>query len=124
MDFSKLYSVAVETDTRVIADSWSTNYAHITTDTEKWVDDMNTYLDTTTSYWDEWSKVGKEAAQVTGEKAEDLSVKVAGVEKESKALKETIMGDGKEDRGLIGAFDDLLNDKKTGILAVTQAYAD
>ena len=124
MDFSKLYSVAVETDTRVITESWSTNYAHITTDTKKWVNDMNTYLGTTTSYWNEWSTVGQEAAQVTGKKAEDLGKKIKGVTDESEALKEAIMGDGDENRGLIGALDDLLNDKETGILAITQAYAD
>jgi hypothetical protein len=41
---ARLYGVAIDTDNRVIADSWSTDFADLTTDTSQWTTSVTTYL--------------------------------------------------------------------------------
>jgi hypothetical protein len=53
-DFSSMYSVALTTDSRVVADAWSTDFSGMIYDTDHWMSEVNRYVAGTSDAFKEW----------------------------------------------------------------------
>ena len=54
-DYSGLYSVAVTTDSRVVADAWSSDFANMVYDTDEWMSAVDQYVADVELAFKEWS---------------------------------------------------------------------
>lgn len=54
-DYSGLYSVAVTTDSRVVADAWSSDFADMVYDTDEWMSAVDQYVTDVELAFKEWS---------------------------------------------------------------------
>ena len=54
-DYSGLYSVAVTTDSRVVADAWSSDFADMVYDTDEWMSAVDQYVADVELAFKEWS---------------------------------------------------------------------
>jgi hypothetical protein len=44
MQYSELHSIALQTDSRVAADAWTKDFAHMTTQTQRWMQNVDVYV--------------------------------------------------------------------------------
>ena len=109
-DYSTFYGIAIETDNRVVADSWSTTFADILKSTEDWNTEVSNYLGESETSFTKWQEIVNQVATDTGLDMKTLASTVKGVTDESDALKESLAGDGKEDKGLIGTLENVLKE--------------
>ena len=116
-NFQDLYGVALQTDTRVIADAWSTGMGVMKIETRTWKDAVTTYTGEATATLVNWYNTVDSIAQKTG--LDNIASKVKAVTDESKALKEAILGNG-EDKGVIGA----LTEELQAVSDLTGGYAN
>lgn len=91
-DYSGLYSVAVTTDSRVVADAWSSDFADMVYDTDEWMSAVDQYVADVELAFKEWSDavhdpstgittiVGGDVATV-GEKVQEVTDKSAELAK-------------------------------------------
>jgi hypothetical protein len=54
--YSSLYSTAINTDTRVVADAWSTEFQDMTLGTEKWKRNVDSYVSQVEKAFARWEK--------------------------------------------------------------------
>ena len=118
-DYSKFYGIAIETDNRVIADSWSTTFTDILKSTENWNTEVSNYLSESETSFIKWQDIVTQVATDTGLDMNTLASTVKEVTDESDALKKSLAGDGKEDKGLIGTLENVLK----GVSDLTLKYA-
>lgn len=52
--YSSLYQIALTTDSRVIADAWSTDFADMTYQTDQWMQAVDTYVDAAAKAFIDW----------------------------------------------------------------------
>jgi hypothetical protein len=52
--YSSLYQVAVTTDSKVIKDAWSTDYASMTYETERWMQNVSSYVGDVSDAFIDW----------------------------------------------------------------------
>lgn len=93
-DYSGLYSVAVTTDSRVVADAWSSDFADMVYDTDEWMSAVDQYVADVELAFKEWSDavhdpttgltaiVGGDVAAV-GEKVQEVTDKSAELAKKT-----------------------------------------
>lgn len=53
-DYSSLYQIALTTDSRVVADAWSTDFADMTYNTAQWMDAIDIYVDQAAQAFKDW----------------------------------------------------------------------
>lgn len=116
-NFQDLYGVALQTDTRVIKDAWSTGMGAMKIETRTWKEAVSQYTGEATETLAGWYDKVDEIAAKTG--LDNIANKVNNVTTESQNLKDTILGvDG--DKGVIGA----LKDELTAVGDLTGGYAN
>ena len=115
--FQDLYGVALQTDTRVIADAWSTGMGVMKIETRTWKDAVVSYTSEANTTLINWYSTVDAIAQKTG--LDNIASKVKNITDESKALKDMILGTGGDDKGVIGA----LQDELTAVSDLTGGYA-
>jgi hypothetical protein len=92
-DFSSMYSVALTTDSRVVADAWSTDFSGMIYDTDRWMNEVNKYVAGTSDAFRAWqtavtdSKTG--VAALVGSSVDEVGGKVNDVTQKSKELATT-----------------------------------
>lgn len=114
-DYSSLYQVALTTDSRVVADAWSTDFADMTYKTDDWMIAVDGYVDTVSSAFDEWSSQMDIIATDTGADLDSLDENIKDIVDESKNLRDTLTGED----GVIAA----INAEATAVAGVTSNYA-
>ena len=95
--YSSLYKVAVTTDSRVIADAWSTDFSKMMSKTEEWKSAVNTYASSAASELTVWASTIATVMSSTNLDAVDSELKKMATD--STALKDALIGDD----GLISA---------------------
>lgn len=116
-NFQDLYGVALQTDTRVIKDAWSTGMGAMKIETRTWKDAVSQYTGEATATLAGWYDKVDEIAAKTG--LDNIANKVNNVTTESQNLKDTILGVN-GDKGVIGA----LKDELTAVGDLTGGYAN
>ena len=115
-NYSSLYGIALTTDSRVMADAWSTGFQDMTLGTEKWKDAVNGYLDEVKKKLTDYEVAMKQVANETvGKTLEDITEKTKSIGIESDKLAEILTKDG----GII----DALNKEYDAVAKVTAEYA-
>lgn len=114
-DYSSLYQVALTTDSRVVADAWSTDFADMTYNTEGWMIAVDEYVDTVGVAFDEWSSQMDTIATDTGADLNSVEENIKDIITESTNLRDTLTGED----GVIAAIDA----EATAVAKVTSNYA-
>ena len=100
-NFQDLYGVALQADTRVVQDAWSTGMGTMKIETRTWKDAVQKYSGEATATLGAWYNEVDKIAKKTG--LDDIATKVKTVTDESDALKKAVIGeDGKS--GVVGAL--------------------
>ena len=100
-NYQDLYGIALQTDTRVIKDAWSTGMQIMTIETGDWQNAVKTYTDKATATLVDWYAKVDEIANKTG--LDNIADKVEKITDESDKLKKAILGSD-NDKGVIGAL--------------------
>lgn len=116
-NFQDLYGVALQTDTRVIKDAWSSSFNSMINNTSTWKDKVKVYSDEAAKTMSDWYNKVDEISQKTG--LDNIANKVKTVTEESKALRDAVLGNG-EDKGVIEA----LKNELTAVSDLTGGYAN
>jgi hypothetical protein len=114
-DYSSLYQVALTTDSRVVADAWSTDFADMTYNTDSWMTAVDGYIDTVKLAFDDWASKIDIISTDTGTDLNSLADNVKEIVTESENLKNTLTGKD----GVIAAT----NNVATAVAGVTSNYA-
>ena len=115
-NFQDLYGVALQTDTRVIKDAWSTGMGAMKVETDSWKNAVQTYTGEATSTLVGWYSTVEEISNREG--LTNIAGQVKTITDESKALKDTILGVNGE-KGVVGALGEELN----AVSSLTGGYA-
>lgn len=113
--FSYLYSVAAQTDARVVDEAWSSGFANMTTQTSVWMAAVQTYAGDATSALSAYQAGVDQIEREVGLDLDSLKSKTEGIKTESNDLTKAITD---PNTGLISAMDKEL-DKVTKL---TEAY--
>ena len=87
--YSNQYSIALTTDSRIVADAWSTDFSSMIYDTERWMSEVDNYVDGTTKAFQDWQAAVTGENGVTsiiGNNVGEVASKVKNVADESKTL--------------------------------------
>lgn len=115
-NYSSLYQVATTTDSRVIADAWSSDFADMTYNTETWKSNVEDYLSNVNSAFDEWkTTVAKLKNETVGNDLTELKTKVEDIVTESDNLTTALTKEG-------GVIDEMQN-VITKVSSATSAWA-
>ena len=114
-DYSSLYQIALTTDSQVVADAWSTDFADMTTKTEDWMKNVNDYTEKVDKAFNEWSSQMDVIAQDTGTDLDSLESNVKDITVESENLRNVLNGED----GVIAAIDA----EATAVAKVTSNYS-
>ena len=115
-NYQDLYGIALQTDTRVIQDSWTSSFRTMINNTENWKIKVNDYsIAAGQSLYDWYSKV-EEISQKTG--LDNIANNVKKVTDESKALRDIVLGTDGEP-GVINALQQELKE----VSDLTRQYA-
>ena len=112
-DYSSLYQVALTTDSRVVADAWSTDFADMVYSTKDWQMAVNDYVDQVEVAFDDWHTQIQTIATDTS--LDILEENIKDIVDESEKLKDTIMGDD----GVINAIEQEID----AVAEITSGYA-
>ena len=100
-DYSSLYQVSLTTDSRVIKDAWSTDFAGMTQNTESWKISVNRYVGEVEQAFKQWDQTVQSIKnQTVGKNLDELNTKVGNIVTESNNLTTAITKDG----GLLDAL--------------------
>ena len=116
---ARLYGVAIDTDNRVIADSWSTTFADLTTDTSQWTTSVTTYLNESAIQLENWEKVMATVTDIVTGDCKNLADSIGKVTDASQDLRNTLLGS----EGSTGVFDEVKS-QLDSVSKITQAYAE
>ena len=115
-DYSKLYSIAIETDSEIAATAWSTEFSSMVNDTKNWQESVNTYISGSGEALKGWQGTVKsvyEAIGLEGGTLDTLATKVSGIKTASSELVTALTGEG----GLVSQL-------KTGFGQVAKTITD
>ena len=115
-DYSSLYSVALTTDSNVVADAWSTDFSDMMYQTEDWKTAVNDYIGQVQSAMSEYeTQMDNIAEQTVGKDLDTITEKTEAITTANDALVETITKDG----GVI----DSIEKELTSVAELTGEYA-
>ena len=114
-DYSSLYQVALTTDSKVVADAWSTDFADMTYNTDDWMTAVNKYVEEVSLAFSEWSLEMDQIALETGTDLDNLESNIKDITTESERLKKTLT----DKDGVI----DAINTEANAVAGVTSNYA-
>ena len=117
-DYSRLYSLAIETDSAVAQDAWSIEFRTMVESTEEWKKKVNDYLDEANTTLGTWSDKVVEIQNTTKQPFDDLAGEVEDIVTETQNLIDKLLGKDDEE-GLIDALQDEID--KVG--TASTAYA-
>ena len=112
-DYSYLYSEALQTDSRVAADSWAVDFEDMTLNTEMWMEHVDVYIDQVGNAFEIWAERSEAANEVVGDSLDETKEKVEEVTDASSDLKDEIVSE------VIPAIEDELD----SVNAATSAWA-
>jgi hypothetical protein len=98
--YSELYQVALTTDSRVVADAWSTDFADMTTKTEEWMYSVDEYVKGVQSAFEKYDTEMKEVEESVGLDLNSLRDKT----KEIKAANDELTKSLTKEDGVIKAL--------------------
>ena len=105
-NYSSLHQVAITTDSRVIADAWSSDYSEMIFNTEDWMRAVTEYVGNVNLAFDEWeANVETITNQTLGPNLDTLEDNVKDITDANDALTDSIVGDG----GVIDAIESELD---------------
>ena len=116
-NYQELYGIAVEVDTRIIKDAWSSNFTSMIHSTEEWKNKVDDYARDAAQSLYNWYTQVENIAKKTG--LDNIAQKVQTVTDKSEELKDTILGTNGE-KGVITA----LQDELTAVSNLTGGYAN
>ena len=106
-NYSSLHQVAITTDSRVIADAWSSDYSEMIFNTEDWMRAVTDYVGNVNSAFDEWEEnVEAITNQTLGPNLETLENNVKNITDANDELTDSIVGEG----GVIDAIEEELDE--------------
>lgn len=115
-DYSELYGIAITTDSAVVRDAWSTDFADMTSKTEEWMIYVDEYVSGVRTAFSDWAtEMEQVTAYTIGQSLDDLATKTGTVKINSDALTTSITD---PNNGVIKALEDEL----TAVDEVSQAY--
>ena len=115
-NYSRLYSVALSTDSQVAADAWTTEFASMTQETGKWMSSVNDYLTgTEKAFADFNSALSTIKNDVVGTNLEDMAENTKAIVDYSNQLAQEVTKEG----GVI----DALTNEISAVEDITEAYA-
>ena len=112
-DYSSLYQVALTTDSRVVADAWSTDFADMAYNTGQWQKDVDDYIKKVKGEFADWQTQIQQISQDTS--LDTLEENIKDITDESEKLKETIIGEN----GVINAIEKEID----AVSNITSEYA-
>lgn len=114
--YSSLYTVAISTDTRVVADAWSTQYANMTQNTEEWMFNVDSYVEGVKVAFGEWeAQMAQIEEETIGPDLDALTERTQTLTTKSQKLADTILGKN----GVLNAIEQ----EVTQVAELTGAYA-
>ena len=115
-NYQELYGIALQTDTRVIQDSWTSGFRTMINNTETWKDKVAVYTSDATATLSNWYSKVEEISNKTG--LDNIANKVKNVTDKSDELRDVILGNDGEP-GVI----DALREELDSVSALTREYA-
>lgn len=100
MQYSELHSIALQTDSRVAADAWTKDFAYMTTQTQKWMQNVDIYVQGVEASMDRYQQGIDRVEEYAGLDLDSLKTKTASIKDENKALAQSIT----EKDGLLDAM--------------------
>ena len=91
-DFSSLYQVSLTTDSRVIADAWSSDFSEMTYQTEQWMSNIQDYNNQVIDAFRNWEQAmtGPDGvSSIVGSSLEDVADNITEITDKSKELTKT-----------------------------------
>ena len=116
--FSSLYQTALTTDSRVIADAWSTDFNKMIYKTDEWKDSIDNYTQQAASELAVWADTVATTMSESG--LDNVNSELEKMAADSEALKEVLLGDD----GLIAAVEsqvEAVNDLSEAYITVQDA---
>lgn len=106
-NYSSLHQVAITTDSRVIADAWSSDYSEMIFNTEDWMRAVTEYVSNVNLAFDEWeANVETITNQTLGPNLDALEDNVKDITDANDKLTDSIVGEG----GVIDAIEEELDE--------------
>lgn len=115
-DYSTLYQISLTTDSRVIKDAWSTDFADMTYNTEQWMSNVDKYTDEVIQAFKDWQiaiTAEDGVASIIGNSLEDVAGNVQDITDKSNELAKTTKDE------VIPALDDEID----SVATLTGEYA-
>lgn len=115
MQYSELHSIALQTDSRVASEAWTKDFAHMTTQTQKWMQNVDVYVQGVEASMDRYQQGIDRVEEYAGLDLDSLKTKTQNIKDENKALAKSIT----EKDGLL----DAMKDEITEVGNLTREYA-
>ena len=116
-NYSSLYQTALTTDSRIVADAWSSDFGDMTTQTEHWMSNVDAYIGQVRNAFSGWEgQMSKLRGETVGKDLTELTKKTSDLTKKSDELKNKLTGKD----GLI----DALGKELEAVVNVTNAYIE
>ena len=115
-NYQDLYGIALQTDTRVIQDSWTSGFRTMINNTETWKDKVAVYTADATTALSNWYNKVEEISNKTG--LDNIAGKVENVTNKSDELRDVILGNDGEP-GVV----DALRQELDAVGELTRYYA-
>jgi hypothetical protein len=115
-NYQDLYGIALQTDTRVIQDSWTSGFRTMINNTETWKDKVAVYTADATTVLSNWYNKVEEISNKTG--LDNIAGKVENVTDKSDELRDVILGNDGEP-GVV----DALRQELDAVGELTRYYA-
>lgn len=100
MQYSELHSIALQTDSRVASEAWTKDFAHMTTQTQKWMQNVDVYVQGVEASMDRYQQGIDRVEEYAGLDLDSLKTKTQNIKDENKALAKSIT----EKDGLLDAM--------------------
>ena len=88
-DYSSLYQVAITTDSRVVRDAWSTDFADMTYNTAQWKASVSTYVTGVANAFQQWQTDIAGIESLVGKSLTEIETNVGNITTNSQALADT-----------------------------------
>ena len=116
MQYSELHTVALTTDSRVASEAWTRDFAHMTTQTQQWMTNVDKYVQGVEGSMSRYQQGIDRIERETGMDLDSLKTKTENIKKENEALTKSITD---SENGLLKA----IKDEITEVGNLTLEYA-
>ena len=100
MQYSELHSIALQTDSRIASEAWTKDFAHMTTQTQKWMQNVDVYVQGVEASMERYQQGIDRVEEYAGLDLDSLKTKTQNIKDENKALAKSIT----EKDGLLDAM--------------------